>query len=73
MSTLRVHPDLGGDDERAARINRAYGVLSDSQRRKAYDLSLRRPRAEARFAPAAARRKLGPSGVIPLAGPRIAP
>jgi DnaJ-class molecular chaperone len=54
MSTLRIHPDLGGDHEQAARINHAYEVLSDPQRRKAYDQSLRRPRTEARVASAPA-------------------
>jgi curved DNA-binding protein CbpA len=43
MSSLRVHPDLGGDTDQAARLNAAYEVLSDPERRRAYDLSLRRP------------------------------
>ncbi|EHR70834.1 DnaJ-class molecular chaperone with C-terminal Zn finger domain [Burkholderiales bacterium JOSHI_001] len=43
MSTLRAHPDLGGDGEQAARLNAAYAVLSDPQQRLAYDRSLRRP------------------------------
>lgn len=37
MSTLRAHPDLGGDHERAALLNEAYEVLSDPIRRAAYD------------------------------------
>lgn len=41
MSTLRAHPDLGGDPDAAARINAAYAILSDPQRRRAYDLSLK--------------------------------
>lgn len=40
MSTLRSHPDLGGDPAAAARINAAYAVLTDPDRRRAYDLSL---------------------------------
>ena len=44
MSTLRAHPDLGGDPEAAARINAAYAVLADPARRRAYDQSLARPR-----------------------------
>jgi hypothetical protein len=44
MSTLRGHPDLGGSNEVAARLNTAYETLSDPVRRRAYDLSLRRPR-----------------------------
>lgn len=43
MSTLRAHPDLGGDPEAAARINAAYAVLTDPVRRRAYDASLKRP------------------------------
>jgi len=54
MSTLRIHPDLGGDHEQAARINHAYEVLSDPEGRKAYDLALRRPRGEVHAAPATA-------------------
>lgn len=42
MSTLRAHPDLGGDPQVAARLNAAYEVLSDPERRRAYDQSLRR-------------------------------
>lgn len=42
MSTLRMHPDLGGDTEAAARLNAAYATLSDPASRRAYDLSLRR-------------------------------
>ena len=43
MSTLRMHPDLGGDHAVAARLNAAYATLSDPASRRAYDLSLRRP------------------------------
>jgi len=43
MSTLRAHPDLGGDHEQAARLNAAYAVLADPEQRRAYDRSLRRP------------------------------
>lgn len=43
MSTLRAHPDLGGDPEAAARINAAYAVLTDPERRRHYDLSLAQP------------------------------
>ena len=37
MSVMRLHPDLGGDHERAALVNEAYAVLSDPERRRAYD------------------------------------
>lgn len=57
MSTLRAHPDLGGDPEQAARLNAAYEVLSDPERRAAYDRTLKRPLrgpAAASAAPASA-------------------
>lgn len=57
IGTLRAHPDLGGDHETAARLNAAYAVLSDPERRAAYDRSLRRgPRS----APPAAARAAAP-------------
>ncbi|MDJ0916941.1 MAG: J domain-containing protein [Woeseiaceae bacterium] len=37
MQKLKMHPDLGGDAEIAARINEAYAVLTDIERRAAYD------------------------------------
>lgn len=43
MGTARTHPDLGGDTDRAALINHAYSVLSDPERRQAYDRLLTRP------------------------------
>jgi hypothetical protein len=43
MGTARTHPDLGGDTDRAALINHAYSVLSDPDRRQAYDRLLVRP------------------------------
>jgi curved DNA-binding protein CbpA len=42
MKALRVHPDLGGDEELAKRINAAYEVLKDPQRRAVYDAQLAR-------------------------------
>lgn len=51
MSSVRMHPDLGGDPEQAARLNAAYAVLSDPEQRRAYDLSLRRPARGAAAAP----------------------
>jgi hypothetical protein len=47
MSSLRAHPDLGGDTARAAEINAAYAVLRDPDRRAAYDQSLPRRAAPA--------------------------
>lgn len=40
MSSLRAHPDLGGDPARAATINQAYDVLMDADKRRQYDLML---------------------------------
>ena len=39
MQSLRQHPDLGGDHERATLINQAYAVLTDPEKRAAYDLA----------------------------------
>lgn len=43
MSTLRAHPDLGGDHDQAVRLNAAYAVLGDPERRRDYDHALRKP------------------------------
>ncbi|HPM42119.1 MAG TPA: J domain-containing protein, partial [bacterium] len=37
MQALRVHPDLGGDEELAKKINAAYETLKDPARRAEYD------------------------------------
>jgi hypothetical protein len=37
MQALRIHPDLGGDEETAKAINAAYETLKDPERRAAYD------------------------------------
>jgi curved DNA-binding protein CbpA len=55
MSTLRAHPDLGGEHETAARLNAAYAVLSDPVQRATYDASRRRKLGAGR-GPAAAER-----------------
>ncbi|MBQ0932001.1 DnaJ domain-containing protein [Ideonella alba] len=86
MSTLRAHPDLGGDTETAARLNAAYEVLSDPARRAAYDRSLRRtprgpaappadsaPRATASPPPAPPPRAAAGSGGCPFCGHPHAP
>lgn len=44
MQALKQHPDLGGDELNAAVINEAYAVLSDPERRAAYDRQLAPPR-----------------------------
>jgi hypothetical protein len=43
MTTLRAHPDLGGDHDQAARLNAAWAVLGDPERRREYDRALRKP------------------------------
>jgi len=47
MIKLRRHPDLGGDHETAVLINQAYAVLSDPEKRKQYDQSLRQRKLHA--------------------------
>jgi hypothetical protein len=37
MQRLRMHPDLGGDDWNASLLNEAYAVLSNPDKRAAYD------------------------------------
>lgn len=39
MQKLHYHPDLGGDDWNAAILNEALAVLTDAERRAAYDAS----------------------------------
>jgi curved DNA-binding protein CbpA len=42
MQALRMHPDLGGDHERATLINEAFRTLGDADSRARYDEKLRR-------------------------------
>jgi hypothetical protein len=42
MQALKVHPDLGGDEEMAKQLNAAYEILKDPARRAAYDVKLAR-------------------------------
>lgn len=37
MQALRVHPDLGGDEDFAKEVNEAYETLRDPHRREVYD------------------------------------
>jgi hypothetical protein len=52
MQKLRAHPDLGGDGAMASLINEAYAVLSDPEKRAAYDAQLGSPRPRATAEPA---------------------
>ena len=77
MSTLRAHPDLGGGHDEAARINAAYAVLADPQRRAAYDLSLGRQATPARVRPPTrsdgtplTKQKLPPAAAAPISPAR---
>lgn len=40
MQQLKMHPDLGGDPENAALVNKAYQVLMDPKERALYDNSI---------------------------------
>lgn len=37
LKTLKKHPDLGGSHEESTRLNEAYEILSDPDRRREYD------------------------------------
>lgn len=37
MHALKMHPDLGGDEELAKKINAAYEILKDPEKRAVYD------------------------------------
>ncbi len=45
MQKMKMHPDLGGDQNSAALINEAYAVLMDPVARAQYDASLTQPAA----------------------------
>ena len=53
MQKLRMHPDLGGDEWNAAVLNEAYQVLSDPDRRSAYDKALAATLKQQRTTPGA--------------------
>jgi DnaJ-class molecular chaperone len=40
MKALKMHPDLGGDEELAKQLNEAYDMLKDPERRAGYDAKL---------------------------------
>lgn len=48
MSTMKKHPDLGGDPEEAKVINEAYATLRDSNKRAYYDEGLKDDKARGR-------------------------
>ena len=41
MQKLKMHPDLGGNEENASIVNQAYSVLSNANSRAEYDASLK--------------------------------
>jgi len=48
MHALKVHPDLGGDEELAKTINHAYETLKDPLKRATYDEKIKTEHAEVR-------------------------
>jgi len=60
MKALRVHPDLGGDEELARTINAAYETLSDPLRRASYDASLESEKKTGRGEP----RRRAPRAIV---------
>jgi hypothetical protein len=48
MTTLKVHPDLGGNHESAVQINQAYAVLGDPNKRSKYDEMLQSRKSQGR-------------------------
>jgi len=40
MQKLKMHPDLGGDPENAALVNKAYQILMDPNERAQYDIDI---------------------------------
>lgn len=51
MQTLKMHPDLGGDENIAKEINAAYDTLKDPERRAQYDARIEAWRPEGESEP----------------------
>jgi nitrous oxidase accessory protein NosD len=70
----RYHPDVGeeADPERMKLINEAWAVLSDPERRAAYDASLREPAVLAPIPPTREELTVEPSGGTPVIGQALA-
>src|SRR5919198_38957 len=70
----RYHPDVGeeSDPERMKLINEAWAVLSDPERRAAYDASLREPAVLAPIPPTREELTVEPSGGTPVIGQALA-
>lgn len=51
MQKLKLHPDLGGDEWNATVLNEAYAVLSNPERRSAYDKTIARDKTTQRVDP----------------------
>ena len=54
MSKLNMHPDKGGDTERAKLINEAYECLSDENKRAEYDVKYYKHFTKSKIDPAEA-------------------
>jgi hypothetical protein len=68
MGPLRQHPDLGGTHETAALLNEAFAVLSDPERRQAYDRTLTEERLRGSAASADK-----PPAPVSMRAPSVAP
>src|SRR3954453_8267951 len=70
----RYHPDVGedADPERMKLINEAWEVLSDPERRAAYDATLHEAPAPAPLAPTREEFTVEPWGANPVIGPALA-
>ena len=68
MTKLKGHPDLGGDHDAAVLINEAYAALTNPDKRREYDQTLkqRRPAPPPDSAPRRTRRQSATSGAHPL-------
>ena len=62
-----MHPDLGGENGRAQELNEAHEVLSDPEKRRAYDRSVLKPESgpdRAGAYPGGVRSKSAARGII---------
>ncbi|WP_322761534.1 DnaJ domain-containing protein [Frankia sp. Cr2] len=64
QAARRTHPDTGGSESAFRLVNTAYQVLSDPERRRAYDRRLRSRSVGGPTGPAAPTRPAAPTGPI---------